>query len=163
VRLPDSAPVAVTTIDATLEAAPIEGSWISPMIWGAEVRQDSLASVGGPFNIGGWHVIPQAGDRYRPQESLGYFCMIVRPGLSAERLPAFETTMAFFQGDRKLTETAPEVTPLSPVAGDLWMFGSNLPLAAFRAAGEYRVEITVRDTISGVARTTTIPLVIESS
>ena len=158
-----AAPVAVTTVEAALEPVPADGVWISPMIWGAEVRQENLAALGDPFNVGGWHVIPQPGDRYRQQESLGYFCMIVRPGLSAERQPAFETTMAFFQGGRKLTETAPEAIPLSPVVGDLWMFGSNLPLAALRAVGDYRIEITVRDTISGVARTTAIPLVVAGS
>jgi len=156
--LAGDAPVAVTTIDATLEAAPADGTWISPLYWGADVRQESLAALGDPFNIGGWHVIPQPGDRYRLEESVGYFCMLVRPGLAANGQPAVETRMALFRGDTKLTETAPEPTPISLVHGELWMFGSNLPLAAFRTAGEYRVDVTIRDTVSGVERTAGIPL-----
>jgi len=158
--LAGNAPVAVAAVDATLEAAPVEGSWISPLYYGAEVRQESLASLGDPFNVGGWHVIPQPGDRYRAQESVGYFCMVVRPGRGADGQPAFETRLAFYQGDAKLTETAPEPAALSRVDGDLWMFGASLPVAAFRAAGEYRVDVTVRDTVAGVERTTRVPVVV---
>ena len=158
--LAGAAPVAVTTVSSTREAVPADGAWISPIIWGAEVRQESLASLGDPFNIGGWHVIPKPGNSYRLQDTLSYFCTVVRPGLSADRQPAVETSIAVYFDSKKLTETEPEPAPLSPVAGELWMFGSSLPLGGFPTPGEYRVEITVRDTISGATRTTGIPLVV---
>lgn len=54
-------PVAVTAIEAELDQVPDGGGWISPMYWGAEVRQESLASLGDPFNVGGWHVLRSRG------------------------------------------------------------------------------------------------------
>jgi GWxTD domain-containing protein len=150
-------PIAVTTVAAELEAVPAEQGWISPMYWGAEVRQESRASLGDPFDVGGWHVLPQPGDRYSRQESLGYFCIVVRPGLSAEHQPAVQTSMAFFLAGKKLNEVGPEPASLSQVAGDVWMFGASLPFANFPALGEYTVEVTLHDTISGLKRTTRMP------
>jgi len=155
-----TAPVAVTTIAAELEKVPDDGGWISPVYWGAEVRQESQASLGDPFNVGGWHVIPQPGDRYRLQDTLSYFAILVRPGLSAERKPAVETSMAVYLGGKKLTETAPEAAELSQLPGEVWMFGSSLPLGAFPKPGEYRLDVTLHDSISGLRRMTSIPVTI---
>jgi GWxTD domain-containing protein len=153
-------PIAVTTVAVELEAPPPSGAWISPLIWGAEVVQESLASPGDPFNVGGWHVMPHSGDRYRRTETLSYFCTLVRPGAGPGGGPAAEAAMAVRFGGRTLIETAPEPAALSQLAPGLWMYGSSLPLSGFPGPGEYTVEITVRDTVSGAHRTASVPVTI---
>jgi GWxTD domain-containing protein len=153
-------PIAVTTVTANLETVPPDGAWISPLIWGAEVQQEGLASPGDPFNVGGWHVIPQPGDRYRRADTVSYFCTMVRPGAGAAGRPSAETGIAVNVGGRTLTATPPEPAELSQLAPDLWMLGSSLPLSGFPGPGEYAVEITLRDTVSGASRTAHIPVTI---
>lgn len=68
--------------------------------------------------------------------------------------------MAIFRGNKKLTETEPQPATLSQVNGDVWMYGSSLPLDAFPGLGDYRIEITLRDSASSLRRTTSIPVTI---
>ncbi len=153
-----TAPVAVTTVDAQLEPVPDQGGWLSPTYWGVDVRKETGAAVGDPFNIGGWHVLPQPADRYGRQDTLSFFCIAVRPGMPATQKPAVETTMAVYRDGKKLGETDLGAFELSQVKGDVWMFGSSVALEALPVAGEYRLDVTVRDTTSSVRRTTSIPV-----
>ena len=153
-----TAPVAVTTVEAQLEPVPDQEGWLSPAYWGVDVRKESGASVGDPFNVGGWHVLPQPADRYGRQDTLSFFCIAVRPGMPATQKPAVETTMAVYRDGKKLGETELGTFELSQVKGDVWMFGSSVALEALPVAGEYRIDVTVRDTTSGVRRTTSIPV-----
>ena len=42
------------------------------------------------------------------------------------------------------------------------MLGSQLPLSSLPGPGSYRFEVTVRDTGTGVERTTALPVIVES-
>ncbi|MGE5235867.1 MAG: GWxTD domain-containing protein [Acidobacteriota bacterium] len=167
-----SGPLAVTNIDATSEAPPADGPYISPFYWGVDVRQDAQAHLGDPFDVGGWHILPRLSNTYSPTESLAYFCYVLRPSMEEpaapadsqapkpEAKPAMTVSMALFMGDKKLNERPPEAANLSHVYNDLWMFGSGLPLHIFRKSGEFRLEITLTDSKTKVSRTVKIPLMV---
>ncbi len=151
-------PVAVTTLDASTEAVPAEGAYLSPFYWGVDVRQEAQAHLGDAFNVGGWHVLPRLGDHYETKEQLSYFCYVERPTLDDQGKPHVDVSLALFQGEKKLTERPFEPTNLSEVSGDTWMFGSGLPMSIFRKSGDYRLEVTLRDDKSGLTRTAKIPI-----
>ena len=153
-----ASPVAVTTVEAQLDPVADQGGWLSAAYWGVDVRKETEASVGDPFNIGGWHVLPQPANRYGRQDTLSFFCIAVRPGMPTTQKPAVETTMAVSRDGKKLGETQLGTFELSQVKGDIWMFGTSVALEALPVAGEYRLDVTIRDTTAGLRRTTSIPV-----
>jgi GWxTD domain-containing protein len=165
-------PIAVTTLDATSEAASTDGTFVSQIFTGAEVRQESQARVGSAFNVGGWHILPRLDNSYKSDENLSYFCFIVRPAKStptaaagapaaAPGEPKIELSMALWVGDKKQDETQFQPASVSRIANtDMWMFGSSLPMNAFRRNVPFRIDITVRDANANVARTTKIPFLV---
>lgn len=135
-----------------------EGTVISPFYWGVDVRQEATAHLGDPFNIGGWHVIPRASNTYTNKENLAYFCYVLHPNLDEAGKADYRVTLAVYKDDRKLQENADQPVNLSQVSPDLWMFGNGLPLSVFRKAGDYVLEVRLRDARANVERTARIPL-----
>jgi GWxTD domain-containing protein len=151
--------LAVTTIDAKNESTPSEGTYFTPFYWGSDIRQETQAHLGDPFNIGGWHVIPRTENRYTVDDTLSYFCYIVRPGIDEQtKLPKLETSLALFQNDKKVDETPFEAISAGKVWGDIWMFGRQIPLSGFRKGSELQLEVTLRDTLTKATRTTRFPV-----
>ncbi len=165
-------PVAVTTLDAKGEPAPVEGAFVSQIYTGAEVRQESQARVGSAFNVGGWHVLPRLDNSYKSDENLAYFAFVVRPAKSTPTVatgapaaapgePKIEVSMALYVGDKKQDETSFQPASVSRIANtDIWMYGSSLPMNAFRRNTPFRLDITVRDANANVLRTTKIPFTV---
>lgn len=156
--LSQGTPVAVTTVSITTAPVPAEGTYITEFFWGVDVRQEAHAHLGDPFNVGGWRILPRLGDTYTTDESLAYFCYIVRPPLDAEGKVFGELTLNLFFGDRKVAELPTQQVAFSQVTEDVWMMGSSLPLSGFRRAGDYRLEITLKEKGSGVTRTVQVPM-----
>jgi len=173
----EMAPIAVTTVEVENEVVPDEKTYFSPFYWGADIRQDTQAKLGDPFNVGGWHIIPNLTGKYTPKDSVSYFCYVLRPGLvppaapptegqpAAEPQPKLELKVKVSLDGKALGELPPQAVQLSHVYGDLWMFGNALPLQGFRKAGNYELELTLHDTVTDAARTVKIPIgmVIEQS
>jgi GWxTD domain-containing protein len=165
--------LAVTSVDATIEAPPALGPFFSPFYWGVDVRQDTNAHLGDPFDVGGWHVLPRLSNIYDNKESLAYFCYVLRPSLveptaaggsqaaTPEARPDVKMSMALYMGDKKLNERPAEPVNLSHVWGDVWMFGNSLPLNIFHRGGEFRLDITITDAKTNVSRTARIPLIVK--
>jgi GWxTD domain-containing protein len=158
--LKQGSPLAVTTVSVTTEKVPEEGTYISPFFWGVDVRQEVQAHLGDPFNVGGWRILPRLGDRYTSDESLAYFCFVVRPVVKPEGTVDAELTLNLFYGDRKVAELPTQNVSLSRITDDLWMMGSSLPLKGLRRPGDYRLEITLKEVGSGVSKTVAVPITI---
>ncbi len=158
--LKQGTPLAVTTVAITTEKAPEQGTYISPFFWGVDVRQEAQAHLGDPFNVGGWRILPRLDDSYTTDESLAYFCFIVRPVVKPEGTANGELTLNLFYGDRKVAELPSQSVSLSKITDDLWMMGSSLPLKGLRRPGNYRLEITVKELGSGVVKTVEVPIII---
>jgi len=166
----DTGPLAVAAYEGTVDAVPKEGTYLSPLYWGVDIRQEVQARLGDPLNIGGWHVVPRVDDTYSPREQLSYFCFVLRPGVppapaaadpaspAPAAKPKLEVSMALYLGGQKVTEVPAMPVNVSNISGELWMFGNGLPLEGFRKAGEYRLDVTLRDTVTDVSRTTAIPV-----
>ncbi len=154
-------PVAVGAIDVVTEEVPSEGTYLSPLYWGTDVRQETQAHRGNPFNVGGWHVLVHPAAEYRPGETISYFAFAVRPRLDEAGQPTITVGLSVYQDQRKLNERPAERAKLSRLSDDLWMWGSQLPLGIFRRSGSYRLEVVLADTPSGVSRTFWIPITIE--
>ena len=180
--LADGGPVAVTTVAATSEALPNEGTYISPFYWGADARQEAQAHLGDAFNIGGWHVIPSRANLYKAADSLNYFCFVVRPHIAqpAEPNPAeaaaatgapavappepkFEYALKLYANDKKISELPGQPAQLSRITEELWMFGNSLPIGIFRKGGDYTLEVTMKDLGSTAVRSVKIPLKVEAA
>jgi GWxTD domain-containing protein len=163
-------PVAIASHEGVSETVPKEGTYMSPLYWGVDIRQEVGARLGDPMNIGGWHVVPRVDDTYTAREQLSYFCFVIRPGIpeavasadpaapKPEAKPKLEVSMVLMAGEKKLSEVPATPVNVSNINGALWMFGNGLPLEGFRKAGDYRLEVTLRDTITNVSRTTSIPV-----
>lgn len=151
-------PVVIKSIAATTQPVPSEGVYISPFYWGVDVQQQSTAKLGDPFNVGGWHVVPVVDDGYTTKDNVSYFCYILRPTLDEQQKSKFQVTLALHMGERKLTETPPQDVQISQVNGDLWMFGHGLPLQSFRRGGDFKLVVTLKDTLSDASRSTEIPM-----
>jgi GWxTD domain-containing protein len=173
--LGEAGPIAVTSYEGETEAVPKEGTFLSSMYWGVDIRQEVQARLGDPLNIGGWHVVPRVDDTYSPREQLSYLCFVIRPGIpappattdpaapAAPAKPKLEVSMALYAGEKKVSEVPATPVNLSNINTDLWMFGNGLPLEGFKKPGEYRLDVTLRDTITNVSRTTAIPVKIPAA
>jgi GWxTD domain-containing protein len=161
------APIAVTTLDGQSELTPAEGTFLSQVFAGADVRQESQARLGSAFNIGGWHVLPRLDNIYKSDETLSIFAFVVHPARPAPAPvagaqpgapgePKIELSMTLWVGDKKQDETPPQAVSVSRVANtDMWMFGSSLlPMNSFRRNVPFRVDFTLRDANANVSRTT---------
>lgn len=156
--LGSAGPVVVKTIEATTTPVPKEGVYISPFYWGVDVQQQSTAKLGDPFNVGGWHILPVIDDHYTTKDTVSYFCYILRPALDEQQQGKFQVTLALYMGERKLTETPPQDVQVSQVRDDLWMFGHGLPLQSFRKGGDFKLVVTLNDTLSEASRSVEIPM-----
>lgn len=161
--LKQSTAIASTTVAITTDKVPEEGTYISPFFWGVDVRQEAQAHLGDPFNVGGWRILPRLGDSYTTDESLAYFCFVVRPPVNPEGQVNGELTLHLFFGDRKVAELPTQNVSLSPITDDLWMMGSSLPLKGFRRPGDYRLEITLKELGSGVTKSVQVPMTVQAA
>ncbi len=153
-------PVAVTTVDATNDAVPADGPYISPVYWGAEARQSAQARLGDAYHLGGMHLLPVPDNRYKSEQNITYAVYVVRPTLDEQQQPKVELSVALYSGGKKNDEQ-----PYSPITGvkianDMWVFGQMLPLSGFRRGTEFELRVSFRDAKSGVARSGSIPFTV---
>jgi GWxTD domain-containing protein len=145
----EAGPVAIGEAAVTIDPSPADGTVFSQFYWGASITQEPTRALGDAFNIGGWRVLPRVTNTYVPSEELSYFCYVVRPGLNESQKPALQLGMKLFVNDKPAGELPPAGVNLSRVLRDLWMFGNALPLSNFTKPGDYRLELTLIDTIAG--------------
>ncbi len=155
------APVAVRTFRVEPEEVPPDGTWMTPMYAGAKVMEKAQFEAGTPFVFGGYHLILRPEGHYTRQESLDYFCLVVRPGVGDDGTPKAKVRLAVYQDGKRLTGTPYRDVELSPVEPNVYMFGSALPLNVFRAGGSFTLKVWLKDAISGTERMTELPLELE--
>jgi GWxTD domain-containing protein len=161
--LNEAGPVAITTADAKNEAAPADGPYISPFYWGADTRQAAQARMGDAFHVGGLHLIPRIDHHYKSEENLTYVAYIVRPSLDEQGQPKIELSVALYAIGKKPEERKKQdeqgFQPIqgAKIFGDIWVFGQILPLTSFRSATEFELDVSMKDSKTGLTRTGTIP------
>jgi GWxTD domain-containing protein len=156
----EAGPVAITTVDAKNEPAPSDGPYISPILWGSDVRQAAQAHLGDAFHLGGMHLLPHLNNLYKSDENITYGAYVVRPSLNEQGKPQIELQIALYSGGKKNDEQPFQVMDGVKVYGDLWVFGQMLPLDGFRRGAEFEIEVTMRDAKTGVTRSQRIPFTV---
>ncbi len=155
-----SGPVAVTTVDAQNDPAPTDGPYISPVYWGAEVRQAAQARLGDAYHLGGMQLLPTLDNRYKPDQNITYAVYVVRPSLDEQQQPKVELSLALYSGDKKNDEQPFQQITGVRITDDIWVFGQLLPLSGFRREAPFEIRVNFRDDKSGLTRTGTIPLTV---
>ncbi len=156
----DAGPVAITTVDAKNEPAPSDGPYISPIFWGADVRQAAQAHLGDAFHLGGMHLLPRLDNLYKQDENITYGAYVVRPSLNDQGQPQIELGIALYSGGKKNDEQPFQICNGAKIFGDMWVFGQVLPLEGFRRGAEFELEVTLRDAKTGLTRTQKIPFTV---
>ncbi len=156
----DDGPIAVTASVFSAEPVAASGTVFAPLAWGATRVESASAPLGTAFVVGGWHVIPRAGDAYRPDETLSYLGYVLRPILGADGQPQVDASLVLSAGGRELLRLPAQRATLAKVQDDLWMFGGALPLSMLTQPGRYNLEVVLTQAGDGVELHQQIPLTI---
>jgi GWxTD domain-containing protein len=123
---------------------------------GAEIQERPTFDPGEPFVYGGYHLVVRPGGFYAPDENLNYFMLAAMPDLAGDESPILTLSMRVLRGTTTLFVTPHKPVELSPVAPGVFMYGSQLPIAALPEPGTYRLRLTMSDEAAGVSRSTDI-------
>jgi len=156
----DDGPIAVTASVFSAEPVAASGTVFAPLVWGATRVERASAPLGTAFVVGGWHVLPRAGDVYRPDETLSYLGYVLRPVLGADGQPQVDASLVLSAGGRELLRLPAQRATLAKVRDDLWMFGGALPLSMLTQPGRYTLEVVLTQAGGGVELHQQIPLTI---
>jgi len=150
----------VATWTGGLESPEVEpgATWISPMYAGAEIRELEAFDAGTPFVFGGYHLVLRPDGTYDHAENLNYFCLVVRPGADDEGKVNARVQLKLYQDGTQISSSPARSVALQPVAPNVFMFGSQLPLSALPADGEFLLKVKLTEKVSGVSRSSEIPI-----
>ncbi len=152
-------PIAVRRLALELAAVAPGATWIGPMMAGGEVVEEGTAGLGHPFVFGGYHLILRPEGSYSWDETMSYFCLVVRPGAGADGSPAVTFQERLKLGPRQAPVQPPQPAQLSATAPNVSIFGLKLPLATYLPqGGDWTLKVTLKDTVNQVDRATELPI-----
>jgi GWxTD domain-containing protein len=152
--------LALATTEIAVDPIAAGTTYFSPLYSGIDPRQEPGFKLGDPYNVGGWRIIPRASNTYTPAETLAYFCYIANPGKDETGNVKVTMALKLFIDGKPAGARPPSPVSTSKLHDTLFMFGSAMPLSSFTKPGEYRLEYTLRDEVTKVARTTTLVVTI---
>lgn len=155
----DMGPIASTTVAVQTAETPLEGTCISPFVWGTSARQVPNWKVSDPFSIGGWRMDPVLDTKFSTSsdDNLSYMAYVFEPELDDEGSPQFMVTISLSKDGRQVAKTPAQSAPLSKLGEGVWMFGRGLPLAGFSEPGSYTLKIELEQTTDGAKGSVEIP------
>jgi len=153
-------PLAVHPVEIVLEDVPLDSTWITPFVAGAEIYEQKQYTAGTPFVYGGYHLVLRPDGHYSFGENLDYFCLVVRPKEGEDGKPKAKVKIALYQDGKRLTGRPYQPAELSPVEPNVYMYGSQLPMGIFNKGGTYSLKVTLKDEISGTERVTELPIIL---
>ena len=151
-------PVAVRRLSVPPEPQSAEGPYISPVYVGADVERRESFEAGAPFVFGGYHLMLRPYGRFASDETLAYFCFVARPQIGAGEAPRARIRLSIYGPGGRLTGQPYRSVDLQEIAPDVYVFGSQLPLAVLAGRDGLRLKFWVEDPGSGVVRETEVPL-----
>jgi len=149
--------LAARSLEVQIEEVASDATYLSPFFAGAQIIEQRDFSAGTPFVFGGYHLVVQPDGAYTKDESLNYFCLVVRPGLGEGGQPDAMVRLRLKHKGRPISTAPARRAELSPVAPDVFMYGAPLPLGFLPAGADYVLELTLEDKVSGIERTTELP------
>jgi len=153
----DDGPLGQATIDLETTPVPLDATVFTNFFWGAEVSQYEEPDLGDAFGIGGWHLVPRYSGIYTTDEDLTYMTYILQPKVTGKQDPKFTVTVTLYKGERQLVKGKPQPAQLSQVMPDMWMFASGIDLDRLGEAGDYRLDVELKQDVDGASTTVEIP------
>jgi len=115
-----------------------------------------------PYTLGQTQIVPATKNSFTKKSELSVVFLIYNTGLDAEKKPDINVDYSFYQkvataenGEKFFNKTMPQVfnaktlpAQFDPALGHQLVAGQSLPLGSF-PDGEYRLEITITDKLSG--------------
>ena len=137
---------------------PADSAWMSPLWVGLAAEREEGAPLGAAYCFGGWHLVPMVDSRASRQDELSYFGFIAHPGVTAEGTTNLTSKVLLKQGDKRLGQPFTSPLPSVELAPGLHLFANALSLSGLPELGEYALEFTIKDLVSGatVERTVTL-------
>lgn len=134
--------------DVTVPTVPDEGTWMSPIWAGLSAEMEAGAPLGQAFTFGGWHLRPFAGGPVPHASELSFFGFVVRPGGADQGPPQLEARITLRMGETRLGRPLTMALEAIQIFGDLWLYANAVNLSGLPEAGDYSIELTVRDRVA---------------
>lgn len=135
--------------EAELTGIPEEGTWASPIWLGLDAFQEQGVPLGSAYVFGGWHLVPLVDAAATTSNELSYFGFFAHPGTTEEGATNVSIRVVVKRGTERLGP--PFTTPLrtAELLPGLHLYANSLSLSGLPEAGEYTLEFTVKDNVTG--------------
>ena len=129
----------------------MEGTWMTPLVFGLSVVQEEEWQLGSPFGYGALHLMPLSVTALPSQTELSYFGHVIRPGLNEAGEPELEVKVTLKMDGQRLGRPLTMTLPAISIVDDLYVYANSINLAALPQTGAYKLEFKVTDKISDVS------------
>lgn len=135
--------------EAELAGVPEDGTWMSPIWVGLDAFRDEGVPLGSAYGFGGWHLVPLVDGRATTKDEVSYFGFLAHPGTTDAGATNVSVKVMVKHGSERLGP--PFTTPLltAELLPGLHLYANALSLAGLPEAGEYTLEFTIKDNVSG--------------
>jgi len=153
--------IAVKTLVLRIPVVPPQATIIRPAILGTGLRKIGEFHPWTTNLFGGYHLDPRPGGRFHLGDTVYFFFTVVRPGRRPGSPPVVHVTLRLLRGGTARAKAHWDDTELSMMSPATYLFGSSFSLAAVEEPGQYTMELTVREPVSGTVQITSLPVTIE--
>ena len=129
----------------------MEGTWMTPIMFGLSVVQEEEWQLGSPFGFGALHLMPLSVTALPSQTELSYFGHVIRPGLNEAGEPELEVKVTLKLGAQRLGRPLTMTLPTISIVDGLYVYANSINLAALPQTGTYKLEFKVTDKVSEVS------------
>jgi len=137
--------------EVEVPAAPVEGTWMTPITFGLAVTPEETWQLGSPFGFGPLHAMPLATDELPGTAVVSYLGHIIRPGLNEAGEPEVEVKVTLKRGTQRLGRPLTMTLPVKALVDDLYIYANDINLGVLPESGTYKFEFKVTDKVSGVS------------
>jgi len=139
------------TLEVEVVRAPAEGTWLSPLTLAVSAQPEQDARLGAPFNFGGWHLVPMTGPDLSRAAEVVFFGFVMRPQTDEQGHVDLKARVQLSRDGRPLGRPLTMPLDAALIVGDLYMYGSSIPLSALPEAGGYELEFEIMEGASETA------------
>lgn len=144
--------------EVEVPVAPVEGTWLTPIVLALSLVQEEEWQLGSPFAYGPLHVMPLATTALPGDTVLSYFGHVIRPGLDDAGEPELGVKITLRRDGQRLGRPLLMTLPAKSIVKDLYIYAGDINLGVLPETGTYKLEFDVTDKISDVTEERDIEL-----
>ena len=99
--------------EVVIPLTPMEGTWMTPLMFGLSVVKEDEWQLGSPFGYGALHLMPLTVTAVPSQTELSYFGHVIRPGLNDAGEPELEVKVTLKMDGQRLGRPLTMTLPAS--------------------------------------------------